>query len=109
MGSTLRRGLQFFPLEALQPVIQPLMERMAGCFEETGFASYLWIIGKVASKFGPVAVGPGGDALAGLLGGAFEKVTQVLAGRLAERTAVEMPDGEYGSSGIMLIYSDGRL
>jgi transportin-3 len=94
MGSTLRRGLAFFPIEALQPVVQPLMERMAGCFDETGFASYLWIIGKVTAKFGPVAVGPGGDALAGLLGGAFEKVTQVLSRRLEERTAPEQPDGE---------------
>jgi hypothetical protein len=29
-----------------------------------------------------------------LLGGAFEKVTQVLGRRLGEKTAVEMPDGE---------------
>jgi transportin-3 len=71
------------------------MERMAGCFQETGYSSYLWIIGKVASKFGGLAVGPGGEGLAGLLGGAFEKVTQVLAGRLVEKTAVEMPDGEF--------------
>ena len=70
------------------------MERMASCFDETGFACYLWIIGKVTSKFGEAAVGPGGDGLAGLLGGAFEKVTQVLARRLGEKTAVEMPDGE---------------
>lgn len=70
------------------------MERMASCFDETGFACYLWIIGKVGSKFGEAAVGPGGDGLAGLLGGAFEKVTQVLSRRLGEKTAVEMPDGE---------------
>jgi hypothetical protein len=71
------------------------MERMAGCFDETGFACYLWIIGKVTAKFGAGCTGPEGDALAGLLGGAFEKVTQVLARRLGERTAVEMPDGEF--------------
>jgi transportin-3 len=70
------------------------MERMASCFDETGFACYLWIIGKVTSKFGEAAIGPGGDGLAGLLGGAFEKVTQVLGRRLGEKTAVEMPDGE---------------
>jgi hypothetical protein len=70
------------------------MERMASCFDETGFACYLWIIGKVTSKFGEAAIGPGGDALAGLLGGAFENVTQVLGRRLGEKTAVEMPDGE---------------
>ena len=101
LSSTIRRGLAFFPPEALQPVLQPLMERMASCFDETGFACYLWIIGKVTSKFGEAAVGPGGDALAGLLGGAFEKVTQVLARRLGEKTAVEMPDGEYRSFLIM--------
>lgn len=71
------------------------MERMASCFDETGFACYLWIIGKVASKFGSEATGPGGEGLAGLLGGAFEKVTGVLARRLGEKTAVEMPDGKY--------------
>jgi transportin-3 len=71
------------------------MERMASCFDETGFACYLWIIGKVTSKFGEAAIGPGGDALAGLLGGAFENVTQVLGRRLGEKTAVEMPDGEF--------------
>ena len=101
LSSTIRRGLAFFPPEALQPVLQPLMERMASCFDETGFACYLWIIGKVTSKFGEAAVGPGGDAFAGLLGGAFEKVTQVLARRLGEKTAVEMPDGEYRSFLIM--------
>lgn len=95
MGAILRRGLQFFPPHALQPVIQPVMERMALCFEETGYASYLWIIGKVTARFGEAATaGSGGDALAGLLGGAFEKVTQVLATRLESRTAVEMPDGQ---------------
>lgn len=94
MGSILRRGLQFFPPQALQPVVQPVMQRMASCFEETGYASYLWIIGKVTARFGESAVGPGGDALAGLLGGAFDKVTQVLAERLHSRTAIEMPDGE---------------
>jgi transportin-3 len=94
LSSTIRRGLAFFPPEALQPVLQPLMERMASCFDETGFACYLWIIGKVTSKFGEAAIGPGGDGLAGLLGGAFEKVTQVLGRRLGEKTAVEMPDGE---------------
>ena len=70
------------------------MERMAGCFEETGFACYLWIIGKVAAKFGAGCQGSEGEALAGLLGGAFERVTRTLASRLGEKTAVEMPDGE---------------
>lgn len=95
MGSILRRGLQFFPAEALQPVLEPVMHRMAGCFEQTGYASYLWIIGKVTARFGENAVGPGGDVLATLLGGAFDKVTQVLAKRLEGKTAVEMPDGEF--------------
>lgn len=95
MGAILRRGLQFFPPHALQPLLQPVMERMALCFEETGYASYLWIIGKVTAKFGESARGGlDGDALAGLLGGAFEKVTHVLARRLEGRTAMEMPDGE---------------
>lgn len=105
MSSTLRRGLAFFPPEAIQPILQQLMERMAGCFDETGFACYLWIVGKVAGKFGGAATGPGGEGMAGLLGGAFEKVTQVLARRLGEKTAVEMPDGESFSPWVLDIIS----
>ncbi|OCF35078.1 transportin-3 [Kwoniella heveanensis BCC8398] len=92
VGSVLRRGLAFFPARALEPVVQPVLERMALCFEETGYASYLWITGKVASKFGDVAGGPGGEALGALLLRSFESVTTAMVKLLQTKVAVEIPD-----------------
>ncbi|WVR06683.1 hypothetical protein IAU60_003715 [Kwoniella sp. DSM 27419] len=92
VGSVLRRGLAFFPAQALEPVIQPVMERMALAFDQTGYASYLWITGKVASKFGDAAKQPGGEALAGLLVRSFESVTTAMAKLLQGKVAVEIPD-----------------
>ncbi|KAK4688053.1 transportin-3, partial [Tremellales sp. Uapishka_1] len=92
VGSLLRRGLVFFPPEALRPVIQPLMERMALAFEETGYATFLWITGKSVSRFGDFANGPGGEELAALLVRSFERTTAALGQMLAGQTAVEIPD-----------------
>ncbi|TYJ52165.1 hypothetical protein B9479_007237 [Cryptococcus floricola] len=98
VGSLLRRGLAFFPLRALEPVVPLLLERLATCFNETGYASYLWITGKVADKFGEAAAaaagagGPGGGQLAGLLVGSFESVTRGLGELLQRKVAVEIPD-----------------
>ncbi|KIP12509.1 hypothetical protein PHLGIDRAFT_97884 [Phlebiopsis gigantea 11061_1 CR5-6] len=47
----LRFALNFFGSTA-RPVIPSLLARMAAAFETTGFASYLWIIGKVVSRYG---------------------------------------------------------
>lgn len=92
VGSILRRGLTFFPEAALQPVLQPVLARMASSFAETGYASYLWITGKVATKFGDSARRPGGENLAALLTGAFESVTNSLAKLLQVQTATEIAD-----------------
>lgn len=102
VGSVLRRGLSFFPNRAIQPILPPLMDRMASAFEQSGFASYLWIIGKVATKIGEEVRGPGGQAIAELLGGAFERVTNSLAGILTSKVSLEIPDGTSVPSYIIL-------
>jgi transportin-3 len=94
VGSVLRRGLVFFPHRALEPVVQPVLERMVLAFEQTGYASYLWITGKLAAKFGEAARGPGGEALAGLLARSFEGITMALGKQLQTKVAIEIPDGE---------------
>lgn len=95
VGSILRRGLSFFPPAALEPVLRPVLARMASSFAQTGYSSYLWITGKVATKFGEPARSPGGEALAALLIGAFENVTQSLAELLKVKTALEISDGQF--------------
>jgi len=92
--SVLRRGLGFFPTRALEPVIQPLLERMSLAFDETGYASYLWITGKVAAKFADAAREPGGEGVAGLLSRAFEGITTALGKLLQTKVALEVPDGD---------------
>ena len=94
VGSVLRRGLAFFPSQALEPVIQPLLERMTVAFEETGYASYLWIIGKVAAKFADMTKGSDGTGVVALLGRAFEGVTTTLSKLLETKVGIEIPDGK---------------
>ena len=48
---TLRLGLQFFDRTAL-PLVPAILARLTSRFENTGFASYLWAIGKVIQRFG---------------------------------------------------------
>jgi len=92
VGSILRRGLAFFPQAALEPVVQPVLARLSTSFSQTGYASYLWITGKVATKFADIAQRPGGEALSALLIGAFENVTETLAKLLQVKTALEISD-----------------
>lgn len=94
VGSILRRGLAFFPVAALQPVVQPVLDRMASSFAETGYASYIWITGKVAQKFGDLVRSPGNEALAALLIAAFENVTASLTKLLQVKDAAIIADGE---------------
>jgi hypothetical protein len=74
------------------------MERMVGCFEETGYACYLWIIGKTAGKFGESAGGgAANDVVVGVLNGAFAGVTEALGRLLSTKDVVAIPDGKPGS------------
>ncbi|KAL7422250.1 Nuclear import receptor [Cryptotrichosporon argae] len=92
VGSLLRRGLTFFPSRALEPVVQPLLARMASAFEQTGYASYVWIIGKVVDRFAAQASAPGGDQLAALLVHAFEGTATALQTLLQSKAATQIPD-----------------
>lgn len=96
VGSVLRRGLMFFPPQALQPLVQPVLERMARSFGRTGYASYLWIIGKVASRFAEMARGGSAESmgLAQLLGGSFDDITRNMGKMMSVKTAIEVPDGQ---------------
>jgi transportin-3 len=47
----LRLGLQFFDRAAL-PLVPAILACLTSRFENTGFASYLWSIGKVIQRFG---------------------------------------------------------
>ncbi|WWC63014.1 uncharacterized protein I303_105612 [Kwoniella dejecticola CBS 10117] len=97
VGTVLRRGLAFFPTQALEPIVQPLLSRMVLSFEQTGYPSFLWITGKVTSKFGD-AVNSGNQALGGLLVGGFETLTNSMARLLQTKLAIEIPDAmeDYG-------------
>ncbi|WWD05130.1 hypothetical protein V865_003202 [Kwoniella europaea PYCC6329] len=92
VSTVLRRGLTFFPSTALQPIIQPLLSRMTISFEQTGYSSYLWITGKVTSKFGDVANQPENQALGELLLGSFQSVTNFMSRMLQDKVALEIPD-----------------
>lgn len=119
VGSVLRRGLIFFPAEVLVGagagaegesggrrgeeggVVSQLIKRMQTSFEETGYASYLWIMGKVVDKFGDMVLSStsrgetdgAGRMVGELLGRAFEGVTTSLGRLLERKVAVEIPDG----------------
>ncbi|BEJ17243.1 hypothetical protein CspHIS471_0606440 [Cutaneotrichosporon sp. HIS471] len=92
VGSILRRGLTFFPERALEPVVQPVLARLTASFAQTGYSSYLWITGKIASKFARTAKQPGHEGLAQLLVGAFQTVTDSLGKLLALKDAREIAD-----------------
>ncbi|CAG7850003.1 mRNA transport regulator MTR10 [Serendipita indica DSM 11827] len=47
----IRLGLQVFDKQAL-PLVPAILARLTSRFENTGFASYLWAIGKVIQRFG---------------------------------------------------------
>jgi transportin-3 len=62
------------------------------CFEDTGYASFLWIVGKTAGKFGGNGNGLSETSMAVLAAG-FRGVTEALGRSLGEKNVVEIPDG----------------
>ncbi|PWZ00583.1 ARM repeat-containing protein [Testicularia cyperi] len=83
----LRRGLYFFgPLA--KPTLAVLLERLASCFEATGFPGYIWIVGKCIDQFGR-----GSDlGLRTALQGAFERVNGKVMRMLEETMPAELGD-----------------
>ena len=93
--SVIRRGLTFFPDRALEPVVKPLLDRLAMTFDQTGHAEYLWILGKVNAKFANVMQALGGENVAAYLGQTFESCTQAVSKLLQTKVVVEIPDGGF--------------
>ena len=94
VGAVLRRGLGFFPARALEPHLQAILGRMVASFAETGYASFIWIVGKLAAKFGDASRGPSGDSVGQILGGAFQRIAEDLKKLIEIKPAESMPDGE---------------
>lgn len=98
IGSVVRRGLNFFPLEAVMPVVPALLHRMGEAFRQTGYPSYVWVharvVVKVAGAEGEMVRGPGGDEVVRVLMGGLECVTAGVSALLGNKIAVEIPDGE---------------
>jgi transportin-3 len=86
--SILRVGLEFFGL-ATKPVVPSLLEQLSSSFETTGFASYVWIVGKTVRLFGNEE----GAELRRAFRSAFERVSQQVFGLLKIQTPDDVPDG----------------
>ena len=94
---TLRLGLQFFGDAAL-PVIPSVLGRLSGAFESSSHASYIWILGKIVTRFG----NEGTPILRNSLRQSFEGVNAHLFGILKMQSADTIPDGK-GSLSIVAI------
>ena len=66
-----------------------VLARMSASFETTGFASYLWIIGKVVSQFGH----EDDPALQNAFKQAYEHSSTKLYKMLQETSPAQIPDG----------------
>lgn len=84
----LRLGLNFFGADA-KPVIPSVLLRMATAFQATGYASYLWIIGKIIGRFGFEE----DVELRTAFKHAFEQVSTKLVTTLQETQPSRIPDG----------------
>lgn len=96
VAAVLRRGLYFFPAKALESTIPTLLGRMADSFEQTGYASYIWVIGKTAEKCGDLTCEPAWEHLAPLLDRVFEGVSTSLSKLCSQRGGgIAIPDGMF--------------
>ena len=107
IGTVLRRGLAFFPARALDPLLEPLLARMTSAFAATHYATYLWIVGKMASKFADATGGAGSERPAALLSGAFEMVTREMEILLRDTQPIAIPDGKSHSTEYESFQSEG--
>lgn len=86
----LRAGLRFFGPTA-KPVVTSVLGRMSLSFEATGYASYVWIAGKIISSF---SEDDSTDMHAAVLD-AFERSTSKVIALLQVKRLSEIPDGEF--------------
>lgn len=85
----LRYALNFFGSTAL-PVIPAVLARLSAAFEDTAYASYLWIIGKIVSRFGNEE----GVGLRNIFKQAFEQTSNKLVKILQNTPPSQIPDGK---------------
>ena len=85
----LRASLRFFGPVA-QPVVTAILGRMSLSFEATGYASYVWIAGKIISTF---SEDDSTDMYAAVLD-AYERSTSKVIALLQTKQLAEIPDGE---------------
>lgn len=88
--STLRYGLEFFGAHAI-PAVLSLLERLSACYESTGFASFVWIIGKTTRFFGDEEA----PELRTAFARAFERVSQQTFGLLKIQRPEDVPDSAF--------------
>ncbi|KAJ3553023.1 hypothetical protein NM688_g3839 [Phlebia brevispora] len=83
----LRLGLNFFGATA-KPVLPSVLSRMAEAFVATGFASYLWIGGKIIGHFGAET----DPALRTAFEQLFESISNKLVNMLQDTPPSQIPD-----------------
>lgn len=86
----LRFALTFFGSTA-RPVIPSVLARMAAAFETTGLASYLWIIGKVVSRYGDEE----DVTIRNAFRQSYEQSSTKLFNLLQETSPSQIPDGAH--------------
>jgi transportin-3 len=86
----LRHALNLFG-EAVLPIAADVLERMSTSFASSGLSCYLWIAGKVHSRFGNEEDPVLRDAVRDV----YELSTQKLLAMLQEKSAAMLPDGEH--------------
>ena len=89
----LRAGLRFFGPTA-RPVVTSVLGRMSLSFEATGYASYVWIAGKIISSF---SEDDSTDMYAAVMD-AYERSTSKVVALLQVQQLAEIPDGEFGQA-----------
>jgi len=83
----LRMGLNFFG-NAVLPLLPSILSRMASCFEATGQPGYIWIVGKVLSRFGNHE----DQGLRLAFKEAYERMSGKVVLLLQEKTPPQIPD-----------------
>jgi transportin-3 len=84
----LRYGISLFGDSAL-PIAPAVVERMSTAFEATGTPSYIWIAGKVVSRFGNEE----NPQLRAAFRDLYERTTKKMAEILSVKTPGNIPDG----------------
>jgi transportin-3 len=86
----LRHALNLFG-GAVLPIAADVLRRMSTSFASSGLSCYLWIAGKVHSRFGNEE----DLALRAAVRDVYERSTQKLLDMLREKSAAMLPDGEH--------------